>query len=98
MLAPLLEGEDGTSVWEVWLAASRVSLVLEQAIAAAEPAVLAKYAFTLAQSFSNFYHRHRVLTESDPARKTLLFATAAVARREITRVLGWLGISVPSSM
>ena len=52
----------------------------------------------LAQSFSNFYHRHRVLTESDPARKTLLFATAAVARREITRVLGWLGISVPSAM
>ena len=98
VLAPLLEGEDGTSVWEVWLAASRVSLVLEQAIAAAEPAVLAKYAFTLAQSFNNFYHRHRVLTESDPVRKTLLFATAAVARREITRVLGWLGISVPSAM
>jgi arginyl-tRNA synthetase len=98
VLAPLLDGEDGGSVWEVWLAASRVSLVLEQAIAAAEPAVLAKYAFTLAQGFSNFYHRHRVLTESDPARKTLLFATAAVARREITRVLGWLGISVPSAM
>jgi arginyl-tRNA synthetase len=98
VLAPLLDGEDGGSVWEVWLAASRVSLVLEQAIAAAEPAVLAKYAFTLAQSFSNFYHRHRVLTESDPARKTLLFATAAVARREITRVLGWLGITVPAAM
>lgn len=97
-LAPLLEGEEGTSIWEVWLAASRVSLVLEQAIAAAEPAVLAKYAFTLAQAFNNFYHRHRVLTETDPARKTLLFATAAVARREITRVLGWLGIIVPSAM
>ncbi|HZQ44585.1 MAG TPA: arginine--tRNA ligase [Acidobacteriaceae bacterium] len=97
-LAPLLEGEEGTSIWEVWLAASRVSLVLEQAIAAAEPAVLAKYAFTLAQTFSNFYHRHRVLTESDAARKTLLFATAAVARREITRVLGWLGITVPTAM
>ena len=85
-LAPLLDSEEGTSIWEVWLAASRVSLALEQAIAAAEPAVLAKYAFTLAQTFSNFYHRHRVLTESDPARKTLLFATAAVARREITRL------------
>ncbi|HTU63095.1 MAG TPA: DALR anticodon-binding domain-containing protein, partial [Polyangiales bacterium] len=97
-LAPLLEGEEGTSIWEVWLAASRVSLLLEQAIAAAEPAVLAKYAFTLAQSFNNFYHRHRVLTETDSARKTLLFATAAVARREITRVLGWLGITVPSAM
>jgi arginyl-tRNA synthetase len=98
VLAPLLSGDEGTSIWEVWLAASRVSLVLEQAIAAAEPAILAKYAFTLAQSFSNFYHRHRVLTETDSARKTLLFATAAVARREITRVLGWLGISVPAAM
>jgi arginyl-tRNA synthetase len=98
VLAPLLEGEEGTSIWEVWLAASRVSLVLEQAIVAAEPAVLAKYAFTLAQTFNNFYHRHRVLIESDPARKTLLFATAAVARREIARVLGWLGITVPSAM
>ncbi len=98
VIAALLAGEEGTSVWEVWLAASRVSLVLEQAIAAAEPAVLAKFAFTLAQAFNNFYHRHRVLTESDPARKTLLFATAAVARREITRVLGWLGISVPGAM
>ncbi|HSU18547.1 MAG TPA: DALR anticodon-binding domain-containing protein [Acidobacteriaceae bacterium] len=97
-LRPLLEGEEGTSIWEFWLAASRVSLVLEQAIAAAEPAVLAKYAFTLAQSFNNFYHRHRVLTEEDPVRKTLLFATAAVARREIERVLGWLGITVPSAM
>ena len=97
-LKVLLEGDEGSSIWEVWLAASRVSLVLEQAIAAAEPAVLAKYAFTLAQTFSNFYHRHRVLTETDPVRKTLLFATAAVARREIERVLGWLGISVPSAM
>lgn len=97
-LGPLLEGEEGTSIWEVWLAASRVSLVLEQAIAAAEPAILAKYAFSLAQSFNNFYHRHRVLTEEDPVRKTLLFATAAVARREIERVLGWLGITVPPAM
>jgi arginyl-tRNA synthetase len=97
-LTAMLSGDEGTSVWEVWLAASRVSLVLEQGIAAAEPAMLAKYAFTLAQSFNNFYHRHRVLTETDAARKTLLLATAAVARREIARVLGWLGIAVPSAM
>jgi arginyl-tRNA synthetase len=97
-LAAMLEGEEGTSVWEVWLAASRVSLVLEQAIAAAEPAMLAKYAFVLAQQFNNFYHRHHILTEEDPARKMLLLATAAVARRELVRVLGWLGIRVPGAM
>ncbi|WP_158823368.1 arginine--tRNA ligase [Granulicella sp. S156] len=97
-LTSMLAGEEGTSVWEVWLTASRLSLVLEQAIAAAEPAMLARYAFQLAQQFNNFYHRHHILTETDEARKTLLLATAAVARRELVRVLGWLGITVPSAM
>ena len=97
-LAAMLEGDEGTSVWEVWLTASRMSTVLEQAIAAAEPAMLAKYAFVLAQQFNNFYHRHHILTETDAARKTLLLATAAVARRELVRVLGWMGIDVPIAM
>jgi arginyl-tRNA synthetase len=97
-LSAMLVGEEGTSVWEVWLTASRLSLVLEQAIAAAEPAMLARYAFVLAQQFNNFYHRHHILTETDEARKMLLLATAAVARRELVRVLGWLGITVPSAM
>jgi arginyl-tRNA synthetase len=97
-LAEMLQGEEGTSVWEVWLTASRLSMVLEQAIGAAEPAILARYAFLLAQQFNNFYHRHHILTETDEARKMLLLATAAVARRELVRVLGWLGIRVPSAM
>jgi arginyl-tRNA synthetase len=97
-LAEMLRGDEGTSVWEVWLTASRMSLVLEQAITAAEPAMLARYAFVLAQQFNNFYHRHHILTETDAARKMLLLATAAVARRELVRVLGWLGIRVPSAM
>ena len=97
-LSGMLSGDEGTSVWEVWLTASRLSLVLEQAIAAAEPAMLARYAFVLAQQFNNFYHRHHILTETDEARKMLLLATAAVARRELVRVLGWLGITVPSAM
>jgi arginyl-tRNA synthetase len=97
-LSAMLAGDEGTSVWEVWLTASRLSLVLEQAIAAAEPAMLARYAFALAQQFNNFYHRHHILTEADEARKMLLLATAAVARRELVRVLGWLGITVPSAM
>jgi arginyl-tRNA synthetase len=97
-LSAMLVGEEGTSVWEVWLTASRLSLVLEQGIAAAEPAMLARYAFVLAQQFNNFYHRHHILTETDEARKMLLLATAAVARRELVRVLGWLGITVPSAM
>ena len=95
-LAPLIEQE--TDIWELWLMASRLTLVLDQGIAAAEPAVLARYAFTLAQSFNNFYHRHNILKETSAPRKVLLLATAAVARRELVRVLSWLGIAVPSAM
>jgi arginyl-tRNA synthetase len=87
-----------TDIWELWLSASRLTLVLEQGIAAAEPAILAKYAFQLAQAFNNFYHRHNILKETDPLRQKLLLATAAVARRELVRVLGWLGIAVPTAM
>jgi arginyl-tRNA synthetase len=96
-IAPFLEGE-GDSVWSMWLAASRVTTVLEQAIAAAEPALLARYAFQLAQEFNNFYHRNHVLNETNETRRKLLLATASVALRELERVLGWLGIDVPASM
>ncbi len=87
-----------TDIWELWLTASRLTLILEQGIAAAEPAILARYAFQLAQSFNNFYHRHNILKETDATRQALLLATAAVARREMVRVLGWLGITVPPAM
>ena len=97
-LEELLQGDDGTSIWETWLAASRLSLLLSQAITAAEPALLTRYAFTLAQQFNNFYHRHHILNETDPARRTLLLATAAVARREMVRTLALLGIEAPAVM
>ncbi|HWG18642.1 MAG TPA: arginine--tRNA ligase [Acidobacteriaceae bacterium] len=93
-----LNGEEGTSLWETWLLASRLTAVIEQAIATAEPAHLARYAFQLAQQFNNFYHRHHILTEQDPTRRALLLATAAVARREMTRALSYLGIESPEVM
>jgi arginyl-tRNA synthetase len=96
--AEYFSGEDGDSLWEMWLLASKSVHVLERSIQSTEPAYLAKYAFQLAQQFSNFYHRHHILTESDPARKTSLLATAAVAQRELIRALGWMGIEAPDVM
>jgi len=93
-----LAGEDGTSLWETWLLASRLTLLIELAIATAEPAYLARYAFQLAQQFNNFYHRHHVLNETDPTRRALLLATAAIARRQMVRALGYLGIEAPPVM
>jgi arginyl-tRNA synthetase len=97
-LRKYVEGDEGRDIWELWQTASKTSLVLEQCIATAEPAYLAKHAFQLAQQFNNFYHRFHILTEADAARKQLLLATAAVAERELIRVLGWLGIDAPEVM
>jgi arginyl-tRNA synthetase len=96
--ADYFEGEGAAGLWELWIMASRLSLLLEQCIAAAEPAYLAKHAFQLAQLFNNFYHRHHILTEEDPARRQFLFATAAVAERALVRCLDWLGVAVPDAM
>jgi arginyl-tRNA synthetase len=93
-----LAGEENEDIWALWLRAGRRTMVLEQCIATSEPAHLAKHAFQLAQDFNDFYHKHHILTEEDPARKTFLLATAAVALRELVEVLGWLGIESPEAM
>ena len=98
VLGSLLNTEEGNSLWETWLAVSRLTQLIDQTISAAEPAALTKYAFTLAQQFNTFYHRHHILNETDPARRALLLATAAAARREMVRALGYLGIEAPSVM
>jgi arginyl-tRNA synthetase len=97
-ISGILDGEEGTTLWETWLLVSRLSQLIEQAIATSEPAYLAKYAFQLAQQFNNFYHRHHILHETDPNRKAFYFATAAVAQREMIRALGYLGIEAPPVM
>ena len=96
--SPFLTGPAAEDIWSLWLRAARRALVLEQCITASEPAYLAKHAFQLAQEFNNFYHRHHILTEEDPARKAFLLATAAVALRELIVVLSWLGIESPEAM
>jgi arginyl-tRNA synthetase len=93
-----LSEEDGEDIWSLWLRASKRTLLLEQCIATAEPAYLAKHAFQLAQEFSNFYHKHHILTEEDEQKKLFLLATAAVALRELIQVLSWLGIAAPEVM
>ncbi len=93
-----LAGPTGNEFWELWLTASKTSLVIEQCIATAEPAYAAKHAFQLAQLFNNFYHRHHILHETDEAKRKFLLATVAVVRRELIRILEIMGITVPPVM
>jgi len=97
-LAQLLEGEAANEIWELWLASSKTSSVIDQCIATTEPAYLAKHVFQLGQLFNTFYHRHPILSEPDEKRKQFLLATVAVVRRELIRCLAVMGITVPSVM
>ena len=93
-----LNSPEANDIWELWLTAAKTSYIVGQCIATTEPAYLAKHAFQLAQMFNTFYHRYPILVETDERRKQFLLATAAVARRELIRVLGVMGISVPPVM
>jgi arginyl-tRNA synthetase len=97
-LSRFLSGQDANELWELWLAASKTSYVVDQCIATTEPAYLAKHVFQLAQLFNTFYHRHPILAEADEHRKKFLLATAAMVRRELIRALGVMGIEVPTVM
>ena len=98
VIADLLKGEDAEDVWALLLRAGRRSMVLDQCIAASEPAIIARHAFQLAQEFNSFYKKHHILTEENLQKKLLLLATAAVALRELIEVLSWLGIESPEAM
>jgi arginyl-tRNA synthetase len=97
-LAKFLNGETGNEIWELWLASSKATSVIDQCIATTEPAYLAKHVFQLGQLFNTFYHRHPILSESDETRKKFLLATVAVVRRELIRCLAVMGITVPPVM
>jgi arginyl-tRNA synthetase len=97
-LATQLAGEAANEIWELWLAASKTSYIVEQCITTTEPAYLAKHVFQLAQLFNTFYHRYPILSEPDERRKHFLLSTVYVVRRELIRALGVMGITVPSVM
>jgi arginyl-tRNA synthetase len=93
-----LQNEAANEIWELWLASSKTTSVIDQSIATTEPAYLAKHVFQLGQFFNTFYHRHPILGEPDEKRKRFLLATVAVVRRELIRCLAVMGITVPPVM
>jgi arginyl-tRNA synthetase len=94
-VARQLQSED---FWQVLLAASKADSALENAVNAGEPAHMAKYAFQLAQSFSNFYQKYPIIHEADREKKVFLLWTTDFFRRQLERTAGILGIQIPEYM
>jgi arginyl-tRNA synthetase len=84
--------------WQLLLAASKSDSAIERAVASGEPAHVARYAFQLAQAFSNFYHEFPVLSETNPEKKTFLLWMTVYFRAQLERTLDVLGIEVPEYM
>jgi arginyl-tRNA synthetase len=97
-VAALLGGPEGNGLWELLLSARSLDRAVEAAIAAQEPAFVAKYAFQLAQEFNNFYHKHHILTESDEQKRAFLLRLTEVVEARLVETLGLLGIEAPEKM
>jgi arginyl-tRNA synthetase len=94
-----LDGEHGShELWALVLEASRLDEVVEQVIRTLEFSVLAKFAFSLAQTFNAFYHRSPILNEErDDVRRWRAGAVIYV-RNQLTLALDLMGVTVPPRM
>jgi arginyl-tRNA synthetase len=97
-VATLFSGPDGNGLWELLLSAGSLDLAVDSAIGAQEPAFVAKYAFQLAQSFNNFYHKHHILNEPDEQKRAFLLRLTELVEARLVETLGLLGIEAPEKM
>jgi arginyl-tRNA synthetase len=96
--AEFLKSLEGDDLWDVVRMAGLLDAQVAAALAAREPAIIAKYAFELAQAFNLFYHRHRILSEANPERKMFLLRVSRLVERQLVAALDLLGIEAPEKM
>ena len=84
--------------WQVLLAASKAESALENAVSAGEPAHVARYAFQLAQAFSNFYQKYPVIHEENREKQAFLLWMTQFFRQQLETTAAILGIPIPEYM
>ncbi len=94
-MARQLKSED---FWQMLLAASKVDSAVESAVHSGEPAHVARYAFQLAQAYSNFYQKYSIIHEPDRERKVFLLWMTDFFRAQLERTGSILGIQIPEYM
>ena len=97
-LNALLNGPEGDAFWELLLLNGSLDSAVKAAINAQEPAFVTKYAFQLAQAFSNFYHYNPILKEADEQKRAFLLGMTELVERQLMCALGLLGIETPDRM
>jgi arginyl-tRNA synthetase len=97
-LKKFLEGPEGADFWELLLLNGSLDQAVDAAIGAQEPAFVTKYAFQLAQSFNNFYHKHHILSEPDEQKRVFLLGLTELVEQQLIKALQLLGIETPDKM
>jgi len=97
-VAPFLAAPAGDDLWDIVLLAGSLDSRVEFAISAQEPAILARFAFELAQAFNVFYHKHHILSEKDAEKRAFLLLITALVREQLVTTLGIMGITAPEKM
>jgi arginyl-tRNA synthetase len=97
-VAPFLSAPAGDDLWDIVLLAGSLDSRVEFAISAQEPAILARFAFELAQAFNVFYHKHHILSEKDAEKRAFLLLITALVREQLVTTLGIMGITAPEKM
>jgi arginyl-tRNA synthetase len=94
----MLASSEESDWWELVLSAGSLDYAMDAAIATQEPSFAAKYAFQLAQSFNNFYHKHHILSEADEQKRAFLMRLSELVETQLVRALRLLGIEAPEKM
>jgi arginyl-tRNA synthetase len=94
-----IDGSNGShDVWSLVLDAARLDDIVEQVIRTLEFSVLAKWTFSLAQSFSAFYHTAHILKEERDDVRRWRAAAVMYVRTQLTRALDLMGVEIPARM
>ncbi|GAC1682723.1 MAG: arginine--tRNA ligase [Candidatus Acidiferrum sp.] len=93
-----LDRPENNDLWELLLLAGSLDYAVDAAIAAQEPAFVAKYSFQLAQAFNLFYHKHHILSEADEQKRAFLLRLTEIVEAQLVRALSLLGITAPEKM
>jgi arginyl-tRNA synthetase len=85
-------------LWDLILGVAQIEELIEKAASTLELSLLARHALELSQQFHGVYHRHPILQEKDPERRTVRLATALIFQRGLETLCGILGVPVPERM
>jgi len=85
-------------VWELVLEILKFRDVARTCLAHQELSSLAKYLYALAQRFSNFYNRHRIIGEENVVLRHIFLAVVDIYLQVMRSGLEILGIPVPERM